>query len=279
VLALVGGAFTSAASGAMGSPGYFVGTGSGTIEGKPVSARVMFSVTGSDNKLRVSLTNTGTRDDYTLAHVLSDISFNLQGADFELKPCGSFAYVGKYSTLYYGNSNTATEPKGFDVSREWGLARNTTLPPPEGLPANLGPFDYSITAASFDGSAEKFASGDIDSTTGLNGADFGVMSFETSPFGPPLVNHEIIVNTVQVILCATRVLSISDLHFIKNPTFSYGSEHTGIAGSKGDIIPEPSTVVVWLLIGLTWAGAAWVCRHRSRWARRAKRAVLIEEAC
>lgn len=264
VVAMVTGALASSAHGSMG--GYFEGVGSGMIEGKLVSASVMFSVTGADNQLHIRLTNTGTRTDYAMAHVLSDISFNLEGADFDFEvgpESDSSVVVGSDSTLYYMNKNQQTEPVGFDVSSEWGLARNTTMLPSDGFTEPVGPFDYSITATSFDGNEEMFANGtlDFDSPT-LNGSDFGLINFETGPTDPPFKNHEIILNSVNIVLCATRVLTIGDLHFIKSPTFSYGSHHTGIVGIPDDIIPEPSAVIVWSLLGLTWAGSSWVRRRR-----------------
>ena len=37
------------------------------------------------------------------------------------------------------------------------------------------------------------------------------------------------------------------------------------ADRKRNRMPEPSAVIIWLLIGLTWAGSAWVYQYCSRW--------------
>jgi hypothetical protein len=265
VLALVGAGLPSAARASMGVAS-LEGSESGMIEGKLVSAHVVFSVTGQDNKLHILLTNMGTRCDYAVAHILTDINFNLEGADFDFEVgpgTGSSVSLGSGSTLYYGSRNASEQGEGFDVSSEWGLARNTTLLPSDGYTENLGPFDYSVTAATFGGSEVLFGSGSLDGQPpGLGGGDFGLLNAQTAPAESPFQNHEVIVNSVEIVLSATRPLLSSDLSYIKNPTFSYGSTHTAIVGLPDDVVPEPSALAVWLLIGLTWAGSSWMRRRR-----------------
>ena len=44
------------------------------------------------------------------------------------------------------------------------------------------------------------------------------------------------------------------------------------------VVPEPTSGIVWLLVGLTWAGLARGCRHRSRRRQRGQRRGVLVSA-
>ncbi len=225
------------------------GTGEGMIEGKLVSAYVKFDIV--DGKLQITLTNTGTSDEYSAAHVLTDISFNMDGVDFAV--AGSKVVVGPGGELSYQDSSKQREAAGFDVSAEWGLARNVILASEAGDP--IGPFAFCVTATSpleYGGEefeAEPFAAGSLGGPPRLDGADFGLINPESRNHNG-IKNMDMILSSVVITLSPVDgLLSESDLARISGATFSFGSDHVGIVGIRDAVIPEPVSLIVWGLLG------------------------------
>jgi hypothetical protein len=253
--------------------GSITGTGAGSIQGKAVSGQIDVSIVGG--KLQILLTNTGPRSDYGSSQVLTDITFNMQSVNFAAGPgSGSSVVVPTGSALYKSNGQKSNGP--YDVSCEWGLARNVTLQPSDGATDPLGPFDFSVTATSFGGSETKFANNSISGGMGLDAEDFGLLSNAANRNTPGIGSLSVIIGRVLITLAAVDpstgapiTLTDSDLSRFNSPTFSFGSIHTGIRGVADDLAtadaPEPSALAVWSLLGGCGLAIAW--RRRQRAAR------------
>lgn len=235
-----------------------IGTGDGMIGGKEVSAR--FEAEVVDGKLQILLTNTGTRNDYTPAQVLTDISFNWSGPDFVA--AGSSVWMPDGSTWYY-LKKPGSEDGPLNVSQEWGLARDTMLLGNDEFPDPMGPFDFSVTATSFGGSEAIFADGSLGGQPGLDGTDFGLVPDPSNVLVVPLRNQDYIVDSVVITLSAIDPITGNLGSLMSDVTFSYGSEHTGITGVHDDIIPEPASLIVWSLLGALGLSVGWYRRKRA----------------
>ena len=271
----------------------FSGTGEGWVgddDGlKEVSASVKFSVVG--NNLVINLQNTGTRTDYTMAQVLTDVTFSTSlGEDLDFLIVansltdGSKVEVAPGSDLYHYDpeEESMVTTDITNISQEWGLASIVLLPPADGDPDLLGPYDFSVTGTAplpyndEDGIA-IFADGDIEpSSSKLNGGDFGLInlgSIQNESIG----NRYMVSDAVEITL-VTDGIDLSNLQ-ITEVALSYGSSHDSVVGVPDDPVPEPASLIIWGLLGAGCAGISVVRRRRrhggnvASWSEENRRAI------
>lgn len=266
-------------AGAASTGDVLAGTGEGLVDDKPVSARVAFRVV--EGNLEIVLQHTGTRSDYTPAQVLTDISFNMSSDDVSWDVASSSVVVGEGSILsrVVGKGKSASRVEheaGFDVSAEWGLAQGATLPSADGS-GDLGPFDFSVTAAALgDADHHRFAGGNLNAKgrPKLAGGDFGLINRETGVDPPSLSGASQIIDSVRITLVPTADSDPLNLGMIvtedeRVPTFSFGSAHTGVVGVPDEIVPSPS--------GLAFGAGAFVMLSLGRRGRRRRGDSSISE--
>lgn len=251
----------------------FQGIGDGVVEDKDVSAAVTFEVDGSN--LVITVTNTGTRNDYTMAQVLTDVTFSTNMADLvfvvtpEDEELGSRVDVAPGSSLYY---DSAIADGITNISKEWGLASTVMLPDASNPGETLGPFQFSVTGTAplpYNGedSIQVLADGEIEpSSTFLNGGDFGLINMES--LAKVTRNHYAVSDSV-VITLVTDGLDLSELE-ITSAAFSYGSAHEAVGimddpdpNPQPEPVPEPTALAIWALLGAVATGGASL-RRRGR---------------
>jgi hypothetical protein len=250
-------------------------TGSGMVEGKDVSAQALFSVevVNSDTFLKIVLANSGTRTDYTMAQVLTDIEFDLSGVSFVVGgTSGSSVKVGLNSIL------SGDEPPGpgfgenqggpgTDLSPEWVYGTNVTVA------GGFGPFDFGVSATAFINMqpSTQFAAGNLsDSSAGVDGGDFGLINSGSRSFDG-LPNADIVTDdgtgTPKVVILLKVASGTLNLDNLGDVVFTYGSAQESIPGDHRPpgppVIPEPSTIVL-SLIGLAGCGFAGLRRLRRK---------------
>lgn len=229
-------------------------SGTGMVDSKEVSATAEFSLDG--DILTILLTHTGTRSDYTPAQVLTDVSFNVDGdAVFDVTDAASMVLVAPGSTLYNG---TNTDPT-TDLSSEWGLATNASMPAADGSGSIVR--EFSFTAAALGGADNnRFDDGTIGGPPPkLSGGDFGLINVESILNTPIVSNDYHVVNSVQIIV--KIVSGLTSLDQITDVSFSFGSTHASISGPP---TPPPTTPVpapAALPAGLALLGALLACRR------------------
>lgn len=223
-----------------------VGTGSGLIgdepdDLKPVSARAIYQIVGGD--LQITLSNTATGSNYTPAQVLTGIAFNLPGVTFTT--AGSSVIVADGSTVYESvrgggpPRHESIGTNGYDLSQHWGLAFHQSLENND-----LGPYQFIVTASSFDDDPPRFD--DFDANTDspqLQGANYGIINAQSLD-SRPIINNDIVSDSVIITLNATTDLNDSHLHTLFSedhdlPAFKYGSAHYGYE----TFVPDPPSVV------------------------------------
>jgi hypothetical protein len=99
----------------------------------------------------------------------------------------------------------------------------------------------------------------------LHGIDYGLKS-STGNAGPP--RQPAIEDQIEFTLCLSGLDATTRpglLTFIDaNPVVAaFGSPNSVRAAHS----PEPASLIVWFVIGLSWAGAAWRHQYRRRWQK------------
>jgi len=231
-----------------------IGTGEGTIEGKDVSGRMEMQIDDVTGDLLIRMTNTGTATDFAAAHIMTGIALRFDGS-VSVDVSNSTVQVGPGSSLFNrGTVKTLSDPT--DLSKEWGLAQDQSLIGDDG--SDLGSFDFLVTATMFDDATEIFRDGEITpSSRKLNGGDFGLIS-GTSPDQAPFKNMHIVQDTVDIRL--SKASGEWDLAGVRDVTFFFGSDTTGIVGVPDAIIPEPSSLAL--------LGIGSLCCFAGGWRRR-----------
>jgi len=207
-------------------------------EAKPVSASADFSLNG--DILKIVLTNTASGSDYTPAQVLTDVSFNVDGdVVFDVTDGDSKVLVAAGSTLYNGTSATTIT----DISAEWGLATDVTLPAADFSDDITITREFSFTSASLGGANDnRFDSGEVGGPSKLAGGDFGLINDESKFNHTNGANAYTVVDAVEIFV---KVSGLSDLSQITDVSFSYGSAHKTLTTTPPpptNVIPAPAAL-------------------------------------
>ncbi len=154
-----------------------------------------------------------------------------------------------------------------------------------------GVYEYFDGGLVDDGGAPVLADGTNLPTHGIFGPgtvwyeySLGDFSLTDSPSGDFIGSFptEVFPGTGQINVYEVSAVGYSGatLHFdlydtVVSKNRSVFAPFSHDADAEANIIPEPASYLVWLLIGLTWAGSAWVYQYRSRWRQRERNRVAL----
>ena len=223
-----------------------------------LAASASFAIDG-DGRLIVTLTNTSGADVVKPVDVLTGVFFNIDGNP-TLTPLT--ATVGAGSTVLFGSA------PGGDVSGEWAYAL--------GLSAGSHPGTQGISSTGLGlfGSADLFDPADgtnLDGPDAPNGLNYGIVSAGDDPEvgNKPVTGGNknnpvpLIKNSVVFALDLPEGVDIDPVADIFDVTFQYGTDLSET--STNGVIPEPSTMVIWSLLGTFGLGlGTWRRRRTAR---------------
>jgi hypothetical protein len=250
---------------------------SGDEDGR--EAFVGFEKSG-DSTLTVTLVNSSSRDALVPTDVLTAVFFSLACDGPDLTPISAlmYGYGGKSDKLVVNgqtiidrpaqaytsgtNYETIDVPDG-NVGGEWAYARTDVTPP--------GPGNHGISSAGYDVfGAGNFGGANLAGPEAVNGLQYGISSLGDNPStGNGGLNTPLVKNAV-VFTLSGFTGNLSDITGVR---FQYGTsldepflyvpadQPISIPAEQFGEVPEPGSMVMWLLLGLTGA-AAGVVRHR-----------------
>jgi len=214
-----------------------------------LKASALFEVSGTN--LIVTLTNTSTNDVLVPADVLTAVFFNLEGSP-SLTPVSALLASG--STVHFSPVTVS----GGDVGGEWAYKSGFTGPDiVDGATSGISSVGLDLF-----GPPDRFDTGaNLQGPNSPDGLQFGITSDgdDTSTGNTPVTGtNALIENSV--------VFTLSDLasgfeasdDTITDVSFQYGTslDEPRFPGDPDggvdieDVVPEPSTLAAWCLLGL-----------------------------
>ena len=232
------------------------------------SVSAEFVIDGST--LRITLTNDSSMMIKTIAQVLTGLTWDITDPEVVLSPMSAIIPDG---SRLVNPPDASTDLSHTNGSPEWAF--RSDLSAGSGSSGPLGSFgigtmgDVNFGADTF-GPKDRFdTDGNLFGPEGLNGVEVGLVGpdvdFSNGGFtkqGPvvqgwsdnPGEEPGQTVFTFTIGHLSDGTLTADEIENIQALFGTSGAPHA----------PEPLSLVVWLLIGLTWAGSAWVYRMMSR---------------
>jgi hypothetical protein len=251
-------------------------------DGEGREASVGFEKSG-ESTLTVTLVNSSSRDALVPTDVLTAVFFSLASGGPDLTPISAFmyGYGGTSGPLDVNNQTIIADPAvaytsganhqiidvpDGNVGGEWAYARTDVTPP--------GPGNHGISSAGYGVFGEgNFGGPNLAGPRAVNGLQYGITPLGDNPStGNGGLNTPLVKNAVVFTLSGFT----GDLTDITGVRFQYGTSldepflyvaadqpiSFPADGQPGQV-PEPGSLVLWLLLGLTGAAARLV-RHRRR---------------
>jgi hypothetical protein len=227
-----------------------------------LSASADFSIVGGN--LQVILTNTSMNDVLVPSDVLTAVFFDWPPSNPSLTRISAVLNTG--STVLFGS----TDP-GYVVGGEWAFK--------SGLSGAPGSSALGVSSAGFGlfGPSDVFPGTNLQGPADPDGLQYGITSAGDNPATgntPVTGTNALIKNSVVFTLGGLPVGA--DVNTITNVHFQYGTSLTEQSYSE---VPEPLSVIVWTLLGASWAGLAVMRRRnalRSRqcWSPETRKAIF-----
>ncbi|MCC6125343.1 MAG: PEP-CTERM sorting domain-containing protein [Pirellulales bacterium] len=224
-----------------------------------LSASADFSIVGGN--LQVILTNTSTSDVLVPSEVLTAVFFDWPPSNPSLTRISAVLNAG--SSVLFGT----TDPGGV-VGGEWAFK--------SGLSGAPGGSALGVSSAGFG----LFAPSDVFPGTNLqgpaepDGVQYGITSAGDNPAtgNTPVTGSNALIKN-SVVFTLGGLPAGADVSTLTNVQFQYGT------ALDETIVPEPLSVIVWTLLGASWAGLAVMRRRsvlpsRQPWSADARKAIL-----
>jgi hypothetical protein len=256
----------------------------------PVQA-VIFSGTTTDvsanfvingGNLVITLSNDSTADITMPSEVLTGLFFTLPNVT--LTPVSAIVTNG---FLEYDNGILQTAPPNFDVGSVWAYKAGLSV---KGATQGVGASGFSGVFGPPD--IFPFSGAALTGDTGNppDGLAYGIttagddLNTDNGGLGArPLIKNS-------VVFTFSGVTANTDLSTLAHVNFQYGTalsepNDPGVPEPTSPAVPEPFSIIVWSLLGATWAGVAAVRRRRAiaasrtAWSPEARSAIykLIEQ--
>lgn len=243
----------------------------------------------SGDTLTVTLVNSSSRDALVPTDVLTAVFFSLDSGGPDLTPISAlmYEYGGKSGTsgpldvndqwIIDGPAQAYTSGANYEtidvldgnVGGEWAYARTDVTPP--------GPGNHGISSAGYDVfGAGNFGGANLAGPEAVNGLQYGITSRGDNPStGNGGLKIPLVGNAVVFTLSGFATGNLSDITGVR---FQYGTsldepflyvaadQPISIPAEQFGEVPEPGSMVMWLLFGLAGITAG-VVRHRRLLAR------------
>ncbi len=237
-----------------------------------LSAEAMFSKNG--DLLTVVLKNTSTADAGVPTDVLTAMFFNIAGDPELLKQS---AVTGPGATVYFSNTPAGSStpfspalPAGSDVGGEWAYLSGLNQ-----YGDNQGLSSAGFTSPTSFGPTSRFNTATLFGEVAPDGLDFGVLPVGDNPAtgNGDLHNNPLINNSVVFVLGGFADFSEAA---ISDVVFQYG---TSLADTSLRATPEPTSLVIWGVLGAGAAAGLAIRRHgrmhsRTPWSEDSRKAIL-----
>jgi hypothetical protein len=239
----------------------------------------------SGDTLTVTLVNSSSRDALVPTDVLTAVFFSLASGGPDLTPISAlmYEYGGKSGELVVNGQRIIDRPAqaytsganhetidvlGGNVGGEWAYARTDVTPP--------GPGNHGISSAGYDVFGKgNFGGANLAGPEAVNGLQYGITSLGDNRLtGNGGLNTPLVKNAV-VFTLSGFTGNLSDITGVR---FQYGTslaepflyvaadQPISIPAEQFGEVPEPGSMVMWLLFGLAGITAG-VVRHRGLLAR------------